>query len=94
MLLNLGFKKEKFKIGVGGYVGYRVGGYTKEVYAGGGKEKDKGSLALNNFKYGLTTEVGMKYGGTLFFRYDLNDLFKDSQTNMKDMRAFSFGIRI
>lgn len=95
VMVNWGLKKQKFKFGVGGYVGYRVGGYTKEKFSGkGGKEKDRDSFGLNNLKYGLTAELGHKYRGTLFFRYDLNTLFRETQVNGGDMSAFSFGLRL
>ncbi len=93
VMVNWGLKKQKVKFGVGGYVGYRVGGYTKEKFSGG-KEKDRDSFGLNNFKYGLTAELGHKSRGTLFFRYDLNTLFRETQLNGGDMSAFSFGFRL
>ena len=95
VLLNIGLKKEGFHLGVGGYVGYRIGGYTKIVYKDNkNKEKYNESLGLNDLKYGLTAELGHRNGGTLFFRYDLSELFRSSQVNAQDMQAFSFGIRL
>lgn len=91
VLLNLGIKKEKFKLGVGGYVGYRFGGYTKTKDTDGNKEKIKGDYKLTPLLYGLTAELGKRNGFTLFIRYDLNTLF-DDQSNRPN--AFSFGIRI
>lgn len=93
VMFNFGFKEEKFKIGFGGYVGYRVGGYTKEVYSSGGKNKIEGSYGLNDFVYGLTAEIGKKNGLTLFGRYDLNKLFKENQVNSLGTQAFSVGLR-
>lgn len=95
VLLNIGLKKEGFRLGVGGYVGYRIGGYTKVVYKDNkSKEKYNESLGLNDLKYGLTAEIGRRNGGAIFFRYDLNELFRSNQTIPRDMQAFSFGIRI
>ena len=95
VLLNLGLKKEGFRVGVGGYVGYRIGGYTKVVYKDNkNKEKYNESLGLSDLKYGLTAEIGRKNGGALFFRYDLNELFRSNQAIPRDMQAFSFGIRL
>ncbi|MCD8539512.1 MAG: outer membrane beta-barrel protein [Leadbetterella sp.] len=95
VLLNIGLKKEGFHFGVGGYIGYRIGGYTKVVYKEPkNKEKYNESLGLNDLKYGLTAEVGHRNRGTLFIRYDLSELFRSSQVNARDMQAFSFGIRI
>jgi len=94
VLLNIGLKKEGFRLGVGGYVGYRIGGYTKVTYKDNkNKEKYNESLGLNDLKYGLTAEIGHKDGAAVFFRYDLSDLFRSSQVIPRDMQAFSFGFR-
>jgi hypothetical protein len=94
VLLNIGFKEEKFKIGFGGYVGYRVGGYTKEKFAANGKSKVEGSFGLEKPVYGLTAEIGKKGGWTVFGRYDMSNLFKSNQVNAKDIQAFSVGFRL
>lgn len=95
VMLNIGLKKEGFRLGVGGYVGYRIGGYTKVHYKDNkNKEKYNESLGLNDLKYGLTAEIGRRNGGAIFFRYDLNELFRSNQVIPHDMQAFSFGIRI
>ncbi len=97
VLLNFGFKESKFKLGIGGYAGYRLGGYTKTKDTGGDKIRTKGKsvgYGLSDLSYGLTTEFGKKNGFTLFVRYEINDLFKSNQINAKDLQAFSFGIRI
>lgn len=95
MMFNLGFEESKFKIGLGGYVGYRVGGYRKIKYAEDGKkEKQKGSYGLNDFRYGLTAELGKRKGLTFFFRYDLSEMFKSDQVNAKGLQAWSVGIRL
>ncbi len=94
VMLNIGFKEDKFKLGLGGYVGYRIGGHTKTKDTNGNKEKVKGSYGLNTVPYGLTGEIGKKNGLTIFFRYDLNTLFESSQIVTKDINAFSVGIRL
>ncbi len=94
MMLNLGFEEAKFRIGLGGYIGYRIGGYSKLKYDGGKKEKIKGSYGLEDFRYGLTAELGKRKGATLFVRYDLNQAFKVEQTNAKDLQAWSIGLRL
>lgn len=94
VMLNFGFKEDKFKIGFGGYVGYRIGGYTKEKFASGGKSKAKGDYGLTDIPYGLTTEFGNKNGLTIFARYDLNKMFKANQHNANDLQAFSVGFRL
>ncbi len=94
MMLNFGFEEAKFRIGLGGYVGYRIGGYSKLKYAGGKKEKLKGSYGLEDIRYGLTAEFGKKKGSTLFVRYDMNEVFKTGQTNAKGLQAWSIGLRL
>lgn len=94
MMLNFGFEESKFKIGFGGYVGYRVGGYRKIKYEDGKKEKQKGSYGLNDFRYGLTAELGKRKGLTFFFRYDLSEMFKSEQANAKGLQAWSVGLRL
>jgi hypothetical protein len=96
VMLSIGFKKERFHLGLGGYVGFRTGGYSKEKFsANKNKHFVKGeSLGLNNVKYGLTAEVGKKNGSAIFIRYDLSPLFKSTQTHLEDMSAFSFGIKL
>lgn len=94
IMFNLGFEEAKFRIGFGGYIGYRIGGYSKIKYDGGKKEKVKGSYGLNDFRYGLTAELGKRKGATFFFRYDLNEMFKSDQINAKGLQAWSVGIRL
>lgn len=95
VMLNVGLKKERLRLGIGGYVGYRIGGYTKVEYAEGkSKEKDKGSLGLNDLKYGLTAELGRSPGAAFFIRYDMSELFRSNQVVPSGMQAFSFGIRL
>jgi hypothetical protein len=94
MMLNFGFEESKFKIGLGGYLGYRVGGYRKIKYEDGKKEKQKGSYGLNDFRYGLTAELGRRKGLTFFFRYDLSEMFKAEQLNTKGLQAWSVGLRL
>lgn len=94
MMLNFGFEESKFKIGVGGYIGYRVGSYRKIKYEDGKKEKQKGSFGLNDFRYGLTAELGKRKGLTFFLRYDLSEMFKSDQVNAKGLQAWSVGLRL
>jgi hypothetical protein len=94
VLLNFGFKEDKFKIGLGGYAGYRVGGYSMEKFSRRSEDKIKGDFGLNDFIYGVTAEIGKKNGMTLFVRYDMNKLFKESQTSFNEIQAFSVGFRL
>lgn len=94
VMLNFGFEEAKFRIGLGGYVGYRIGGYSKLKYEGGKKEKIKGSYGLEDIRYGLTAELGKRKGATLFVRYDMNEVFETGQTNAKGLQAWSIGLRL
>ena len=87
----------RFRIGVGGFIGYRVHSYTKIMYfRDGDKQKDHeaGNFALNSVRYGVQALVGFR-GINLFAKYDLNPLFASGRgPTPNDLNAFSFGIRL
>lgn len=80
-----------FRIGFGGYAGYRIGGNSKLVYNDGGRQKDKerNSYYLNNIRYGARAQVGFR-GTDLFVNYDISELFVENRG--PKLNAFSFGI--
>ena len=81
-----------FRIGIGPYIGYRVGSHSKLVYKDDGdleKEKNRDSFYLNNFRYGARLQLGF-YGTDLFFNYDLNELFAEGKG--PKLNAVSFGV--
>lgn len=81
-----------FRIGAGGYAGYRISSRSKIVYKdGSGREKfkDKDNFYLNNFRYGLRVQLGFR-STDLFFNYDLNELFSEGKG--PSLNAFSFGV--
>ena len=87
-----GRRSDSFRIGVGPYIGYRIDSFTRYVYKDAGdkeKRKDRGSYDLNNVRYGLRLQLGLK-DTDLFFNYDLNELFTNG--NDPQLTAFSFGI--
>lgn len=94
VMLHFGFKEAKFKFGIGGYAGYRIGGYSKIKQTNNNKDKIKSSYGLEDFQYGLTAEAGKRRGLTIFFRYQLNDMFESNQVNVTGVRPFSVGLRI
>lgn len=94
ILLNFGFEDSQFQIGLGGYVGYRFGGYSKIKDANGNKTRLKDSYGMNDLFYGLTGELGRRRGLKLFVRYDLNPMFKENQINANQLQAWSVGVRI
>lgn len=81
-----------FRIGVGPYVGYRVSSRSKLVYEEDGdreKDKNRDSFYLNNLRYGLRLQIGIR-STDLFFNYDFNELF--SENKGPKLNAFSFGV--
>ena len=94
MMFNLGFEEAKFRIGLGGYIGYRVRSYRKIQDEDKQKVYAKGSYGLNDFRYGLTAELGKRKGLTFFFRYDLSEMFKVEQKNAAGLQAWSVGLRL
>lgn len=81
-----------FRFGIGPYVGYRVASKSKLVFKEGGdreKEKDRDNFYLNNLRYGLRMQIGVK-STDIFINYDLNDLFAEDKG--PKLKAISFGI--
>ncbi|WP_139921847.1 porin family protein [Hymenobacter sp. DG01] len=94
----LDFKNKKgrdaFRIGAGGFVGYRLGSHTKIKYEDGGntkKDKDRGSYNLADFQYGLQGTIGIR-SIDLFAKYNLNDTFKNNRG--PQAQTLSFGISL
>ncbi len=87
----------RFRIGLGGFIGYRLHSYTKIMYfQSGDKQKDHqaGNFALGNVRYGVQALLGFR-GINLFAKYDLNPLFTSGRgPSANDLNAFSFGIRL
>ena len=78
-------------ISAGGYVGYRLGGYSKVKYPDGKKDKERSNYYLNDFRYGAAFELGIKNFPDFFVHYDLNNLFQDNRGPA--VRMINFGIR-
>lgn len=81
-------------LGAGGFVGYRLGSWTKLKYFEEGstyKDKDYGSYNLTDWQYGLQGVLGYK-SLTFFAKYNLNDLFRDGRG--PQAQTLSFGVRI
>lgn len=95
-MLNFQDKKGKnaFRIGAGGFVGYRLGSHTKLKYEQEGntkKDKDRGSYNLEDFQYGVQGIVGIR-SINLFAKYNLNDTFKNNRG--PQAQTFSFGFSL
>ncbi len=90
-----GFNRRTFRIGVGGYAGYRIGSMTKNVYDEDGQKrklKNHDNFYLNSFRYGAKAMIGIKEVN-IFLNYDLNTLFEEGKgPDGKNQNAFSFGL--
>lgn len=92
---------QNIQFGVGGQIGYRMGSYSKFEYEDTNGEEITNryweNYHLNDFRYGLRAELGFsrnsRWSGTkIFFNYDMNPLFKGTQS--PELQAFSFGLRL
>ncbi|MFY0651969.1 MAG: hypothetical protein JXQ96_08055 [Cyclobacteriaceae bacterium] len=83
-----------FRIGIGGYAGYRMDSWTKNVYndANGDEKKDKegSTFFLNNLRYGARVQIELDYDFSLFCNYDLNTVFVENKG--PKLNAVSFGV--
>ncbi|MFY0625823.1 MAG: hypothetical protein JXR07_06000 [Reichenbachiella sp.] len=86
------YGQKGFRIGAGGYVGYRIDSWTKFEFQADGdnnQEKTKSNYYLNNFRYGVKGQVGFQ-GINLFVNYDLNTIFSTGRG--PELQGISFGI--
>lgn len=83
----------KFRIGVGPYVGYRIGSKSKISYIDEEgerrREKTRDSFYLNDLRYGARLQLGFR-ATDFFVNYDMNELFKAGRG--PQLNAVSFGI--
>jgi hypothetical protein len=90
---HTGRSRDGFRVGAGGFVGYRLGSWTKLKYFEEGntyKDKNYGSYNLTDWQYGLQGVIGYR-SLTFFAKYNLNDLFRENQG--PKAQTVSFGIR-
>lgn len=87
------YKSDAFRIGLGGYAGYRIGSYAKYKFDDGDtrKAKDRENFHLNNWRYGMRLQLGFK-GVDLFANYDLNELFSTGRG--PQLQGLSFGLTL
>lgn len=77
----------------GAYGGYRLDSYTKtQDVRKGRSERNHSNFYLNNFRYGLGAEIGIRHFPDLFMQYDMGELFESNKGPA--VRMVSFGIRI
>ena len=80
-------------ISAGVYGGYRLGSYTK-TRVEGSKDKDhvRMNYHINDLRYGVALEIGIRNFPDLFVNYDLNNVFKDNRG--PNVSMINFGIRL
>ena len=71
-------KNNGFRLGIGGYAGYKIDSYSKYIVKDpeGDKRRDRNhsGFFLNNLRYGLRLQIGVN-DLDFFANYDLNTLF-------------------
>ncbi|AIZ63999.1 hypothetical protein PK28_10420 [Hymenobacter sp. DG25B] len=96
VMFQLHFRNDEgrstFRVGVGGYVGYRLGSHVKIKYELEGrteKFKDSNSYNLEDFQGGLQGMIGYR-GLSLFAKYNLTETFRPGRG--PGGQTVSFGI--
>lgn len=100
LMFHLDFSKygmgNGFRIGLGGEVGYLVNGYQRHSAPDAGGEvmryKVSGDHGINNFRYGLLTQIGFK-SYQISIGYDLNN-FLPALENPSHYTYFLLGIEL
>lgn len=83
----------RFRLGLGGYAGYRLHSYSKIKEDDGRKNRERNSFYLNNVRYGLQGMIGVG-SIDLIFKYDLSPLFDNNQGPAgTDLQAVSLAFR-
>ncbi|MCF0071506.1 PorT family protein [Dyadobacter sp. CY261] len=80
-------------ISAGVYGGYRIGSYTKvRVYGTKDVEHDRKNFYIEDLRYGLAAEIGIRNFPDFFVNYDLNNLYEANRG--PSVRMLSFGVRL
>lgn len=85
--------RQKFKVGLGGYAGLRIGTRQKLKYSVDGdreRDKQKDDFNSNDFVYGVSGYVSWGSVG-LYTKYDLNPIFESPNAKQNNI---SLGIRL
>ncbi len=91
-LFNWDYYDKGFRIGLGGYIGYRLWSFTKYTWRENGtknKNHDRGDYFLNNFRYGARFIMGFRVVD-FFVNYDINTIFIEDRG--PSLNGLSFGI--
>jgi hypothetical protein len=80
-------------ISAGVYGGYRLGSYTK-LRREGSKDVDhvRKNFHIEDLRYGLTAELGIRNFPDFFVNYDFNNLYDEGKG--PSVRMLSFGVRL
>ena len=87
--IRIGRADGGFRIGLGGYAGFRLGSRSKVKFSDGKKDKERDDFNIQTFRYGARLQMGYR-GTDIFINYDLNELFNEGRG--PELNAFSFGI--
>ena len=80
-------------LSVGMYGGYRLDSYTKvQEERKGRSDRTHSNFHLNDFRYGIGAELGIRHFPDLFMQYDLGELYQSGKGPA--VRMISFGIRL
>lgn len=86
-------RKDNYKVGIGGFVGYNLYSEQRLKYRDDGRKiKDitRKDWNVNDFQYGLSAYIGVG-GVSLYAKYDLNPLFRN---NTVEQHNISVGVRL
>ena len=84
--------RNRFKLGVGGYVGFNLATLQKLKYSMDGrdiKDKFKGGYNTSEFVYGLSGYIAL-YDVAVYVKYDLSPIFKEQAIEQNNI---SVGLR-
>lgn len=80
-------------ISAGIYGGYRLGSYAKTIEEGSKDKKfDRVNFFVNDVRYGMGFELGIRRFPDLFVNYDLNNLYETNHG--PSVKMLSFGIKL
>jgi hypothetical protein len=91
-LLHWDYYDSGFRVGLGGYIGYRIKSWSKYTWREDGDKKkfhERDNFYLNNVRYGLRFVMGYR-SFDLFVNYDLSELYSEGRG--PELHPFSFGI--
>ncbi len=91
-LFNWDYYDKGFRVGLGGYIGYRLWSFTKYVWRDSGprqRNREHNDFFLNNLRYGVRFVTGFRMLD-IFVNYDINTIFIEDRG--PSLNGLSFGI--